>query len=122
MKMISILCFLYVALSSQVYGQEASSEHGHKTHIIIESHREPLKTKDCVKRNKVGTCKEWDYTFSVAGAHCVEDCLVFSAFDECKIRNQCTFDEKSGCFKRKVCKKVNTVDNCTKWKEEVACK
>ena len=86
------------------------------------SESRPLETKSCVRRNAGGNCREWDYTFSFSGASCTEECLKFSAVDDCKLRNKCIFDEPSGCFKKRTCVDIDAVDNCKEWQESAACK
>ena len=83
--------------------------------------RSALKTKECVKHDGAGVCREWDTTFSMAGASCTENCILFDAMDSCKVRNSCKYDSASGCYKKKVCLHTNALDDCDSWKSEPAC-
>ncbi|MBX7149296.1 hypothetical protein K1X76_09445 [bacterium] len=81
----------------------------------------PLVTGECVREGSFDRCKEYDYTYSVAGAQCEAQCLVFNSFDKCKLRNQCKYDENSGCFLKRTCIDINNFDDCDKWEDEAVC-
>ena len=88
---------------------------------MVVERRAPLQSKTCVRENDHGECKEWDYKYSVAGASCTAECVSFGSFDQCRLRNRCEFDERSGCFRKKTCVEVGDFGKCKVWEEGVAC-
>ena len=81
----------------------------------------PMVTKRCLTETPRGTCKEFEYTYSILGAHCTEECLVQDSFGKCKLKNTCQFDQNSHCFKKSTCIDIDAYDKCKEWIEEPQC-
>jgi hypothetical protein len=90
--------------------------------VIIEraAPKVPLKSKRCV-RYRYGSCREYDYTYFLQGVSCIEDCVMFDSFEQCKVRNRCVYDYASGCFVRRRCVELDRFSACREWVHEVAC-
>ena len=78
-------------------------------------------SKPCVRKDLAGVCQAWDFVYALGGLKCTDDCVHFGIMDDCKVRNLCTFDTNSGCFKKKVCTKLEIVESCASWKERMLC-
>lgn len=83
--------------------------------------KKPLKTGSCINEDNFGNCKEYDYTYGFEGATCLADCVQLNNFGKCAVRNECSFHQPSGCFKRRVCTAINGFKKCDQWEEEAAC-
>ena len=81
----------------------------------------PLVTKQCVVHGEL-SCSEYEYTFSVWGASCTENCLVRSSLNSCQLRNRCILDQSSGCFRKQVCSKISNLNTCVMWEEQAICR
>lgn len=91
------------------------------TVIIKELNHMPRKEKKCVKRTPTGDCREYDFTYGVQGVTCTEECIDFDPFDQCRLRNACKYDLKSGCFEKNSCEKISELHQCKQWKKELLC-
>jgi len=81
----------------------------------------PLVTKQCVVYGEL-SCSEYEYTFSVWGVSCTENCLVRSSLNSCQLRNRCILDEPSGCFRKQACSKISNLNTCRMWEEQAICR
>ena len=81
----------------------------------------PLVTKQCVAQGEL-YCSEYEYTFSIRGASCTENCLVRNSLNICQLRNRCILDEPTGCFRKKVCSKISNLNTCRMWEERAICR
>lgn len=88
---------------------------------VTESEKTPLKEESCINKDKFDRCTASNFTFHYEGASCTEECLELDNFNKCKIRNRCTFDKASGCFKKKTCIEVAAFGKCNDWEDSVAC-
>jgi len=84
-------------------------------------YRLPTESKRCIVEGSF-SCQEYEYIRSVQGVRCVEDCLVLSNLNKCKLSNRCVWDPGSGCFRKTVCDEISNLENCRRWIEEVICK
>ena len=125
------LCTLFLALS----GTQAAANSGNKIKLapgqsakvagvqieVTESEKIPLKEESCLNKDKFDRCTATNISFYFEGASCTEECLELDNFNKCKIRNRCTFDKASGCFKKKTCLEVAAFGKCNDWEDSVAC-
>ncbi len=94
---------------------------GKRVVVAKEAGHHPIKEEECVKKSPSGVCREFDFTYGVAGVTCTEDCVDFDSFDHCRIRNICKYDKKSGCFKKETCEKISDLNVCKNWKTKLLC-
>ena len=73
--------------------------------------------KSCEKHDKLFNCKHWSQTLICGGGRvCHEKCLRYDAFDECKLKESCTYDNVSKCIEKKECALLDTrKENCKHW-------
>ena len=88
---------------------------------VTEAEKVPLREETCINKDKFDRCTANNITFHYEGASCTEECLELDNFNKCKIRNRCTFDQASGCFKKKTCLEVAAFGKCNDWQDSVAC-
>jgi hypothetical protein len=88
---------------------------------VTESEKTPLREEICINKDKFDRCTASNIAFHFEGASCTEECLELDNFNKCKIRNRCTFDKASGCFKKKTCLEVAAFGKCNEWQDSVAC-
>ncbi|MBX7149295.1 hypothetical protein K1X76_09440 [bacterium] len=81
----------------------------------------PVTTKKCIRKNSFGRCLEYNYIYSVRGIECRANCIEFDSWDKCQLRNECKYDEESGCFIKKKCNKIDSFHNCDDWEEHALC-
>ena len=81
----------------------------------------PAQSKRCIVEGRF-SCAEYERVYSIQGVRCVEDCLLLSNLNKCKLSNRCVWDAGSGCFRKNVCKEISNVGNCRRWLDEVICR
>jgi hypothetical protein len=121
------LLYLFLCSVSSLIGPYALASGRSATprapQVIIEraAPKVPLTFKQCVRYRGNGDCREYDYTYFSQGVSCVENCVVFDSFEQCKVRNRCVYDDASGCFVRRRCVELDRFSTCREWVNEVAC-
>ena len=116
-----LLLFCFVAVQSFAADYETPIKVAKNTIIIKEREHTPRKDKKCIKRSPAGECREYDYTYGVQGVTCTENCIDFDSFDQCRVRNTCKYDPKSGCFEKMTCAKISDLSQCKNWQKELVC-
>lgn len=76
--------------------------------------------KRCIQFKRSGDCEFYESTFGSKGVTCTEECLQLK-FSGCALKNTCQFNEKSGCFTKKICVKHNSLYDCQHWDTEMIC-
>ncbi len=80
----------------------------------------PMQTRRCLVEGTF-SCQEYEYTYSVKGISCTEDCLAYSRLKSCQLTNRCEWDPASGCFRKHVCIELSTLNTCTRWETDAVC-
>lgn len=81
---------------------------------------QPMQTKRCLVEGRF-SCQEYEYTYSVRGISCTEECLAFSRLNTCQLTNRCDWDPASGCFRKRVCVALSEINTCRRWETEAVC-
>jgi hypothetical protein len=121
-----LLCFAFASTSfaEQVIQAQPGDKIRVNHNVVVEvkdNPKHPVKQSNCIKRSPSGRCEEYDYSYTVSGVSCVEDCLEFDRMGGCSLRNKCHYDERSGCFTRKTCIARDSVNDCNEWESSVIC-
>ena len=81
---------------------------------------EPLRTASCLVEGKF-SCWTFEYTYSVRGLACTEDCLALSSLNHCALNNRCHWNQDSGCFVKDVCLEISAMNTCRRWESHPIC-
>lgn len=113
MKTLKSILLIFGCGCASVAGAYRSVEENHWT-------IQPMQTRHCLVEGNF-SCQQYEYTYSVKGISCTEDCLAFSRLNTCQLTNRCDWNAASGCFRKAVCIELSKMNTCRRWETEAVC-